>query len=95
MENWKIALIGGSAGVGTVMFLKKKWTAGIILAGVGVATLAWEYPERFEEVRRRLPDFIERGNNFLEVASRVGDRLAEVAGNQSQTWYESLLSSSR
>jgi len=95
MENWKIALIGGSAGVGTVMFLKKKWTAGIILAGVGVAALASEYPEKFEEVRRRLPDFIERGNNFLEVASRVGDRLAEVAGSQSQTWYESLLSSSR
>jgi hypothetical protein len=54
--------------------------------------LASEYPEKFEEVRRRLPDFIERGNNFLEVASRVGDRLAEAAENQSRTWYESLLS---
>jgi hypothetical protein len=44
------------------------------------------------KVRRRLPDFIERGNNFLEVASRVGDRLAEAAENGSQNWYESLLS---
>ena len=93
MENWKVALIGGSAGVGTIMFLKKKWTAGIILAGVGVAALASEYPEKFEEVRRRMPDFIERGNNFLEVASRVGDRLAEAAGDRSQSWYESLLRS--
>jgi hypothetical protein len=92
MENWKVALIGGSAGVGTVLFLKRKWTAGIILAGIGVATLASEYPEKFEEVRRRLPDYIERGNGFLEVASRVGNRLAEAADNQSQTWYESLLS---
>jgi hypothetical protein len=92
MENWKIALIGGSAGVGTFLLLKKKWTAGIILAGVGVATLASEYPEKFEEVRRSLPDFIERGNSFLEVASRVGNRLAEVAENQGQSWYESLLS---
>jgi len=92
MENWKVALVGGAAGVGTVMLLKKKWTAGIILAGVGLATLASEYPEKFEEVRRRLPDFIERGNNFLEVASRVGDRLAEAAENGSQSWYESLLS---
>lgn len=91
MQNWKVALIGGSAGVGTVLFLKKKWTAGIILAGVGLATLASEYPEKFEEVRRRLPDFIERGNNFLEVASRVGDRLAQAAENGSQSWYESLL----
>ena len=68
MENWKVALVSGAAGVGTAMFLKKKWTAGIILAGVGLATLASEYPEKFAEVRRRLPDFIERGNNFLEVA---------------------------
>jgi hypothetical protein len=93
MENWKVALIGGSAGVGTILFLKRKWTAGIILAGVGVAALASEYPEKFEEVRRRMPDFIERGNNFLEVASRVGDRLAEAAGDRSQSWYESLLRS--
>jgi hypothetical protein len=92
MENWKVALIGGSAGVGTILFLKRKWTAGIILAGVGVAALASEYPEKFEEVRRRMPDFIERGNNFLEVASRVGDRLAEAAESQSKTWYETLLS---
>jgi len=93
MENWKMALIGGSAGVGTVMFLKKKWTAGIILAGVGLATLASEYPEKFEEVRKRLPDLIERSNGFLEVASRVGDRLAQAAEDRSRTWYESLLSS--
>jgi hypothetical protein len=58
-----------------------------------VAALASEYPEKFEEVRRRMPDFIERGNNFLEVASRVGDRLAEAAGDRSQSWYESLLRS--
>jgi len=93
VENWKVALIGGSAGVGTILFLKRKWTAGIILAGVGVAALASEYPDKFEEVRRRMPDFIERGNNFLEVASRVGDRLAEAAGDRSQSWYESLLRS--
>jgi hypothetical protein len=93
MENWKVALVGGAAGVGTVMFLKGKWTAGIILAGVGLATLASEYPEKFADVRQRLPHFIERGNNFLEVASRVGDRLAEAAENRSKTWYESLLSS--
>ncbi|MGA8310129.1 MAG: hypothetical protein WB755_08880 [Terriglobales bacterium] len=93
MENWKVALVTGAAGAGTFIFFKKKWTAGIILAGVGVATLASEYPEKFAEVRQRLPDFIERGNNFLEVASRVGDRLAEAAENHSKTWYESLLSS--
>jgi len=93
MENWKLALVGGAAGVGTIMLLKRKWTAGIILAGVGVATLASEYPEEFAQIRNRLPDFIERGNQFLEVASRVGDRLADVAEQRGRSWYESLLSS--
>jgi hypothetical protein len=92
MENWKVALVSGAAGAGTAMFLKKKWTAGIILAGIGLATVASEYPETFGEIRDRLPNFIERGNNFLEVATRVGDRLAEAAGNRG-TWYETLLSS--
>ena len=93
MEKWKLALVGGAAGVGTIMLLKRKWTAGIILAGVGVATLASEYPEEFAQIRNRLPDFIERGNQFLEVASRVGDRLADVAEQRGRSWYESLLSS--
>ena len=92
MEHWTVALVSGAAGAGTAMFLKKKWTAGVILAGVGLAALASEYPERFAEVRRSLPDFIERGNNFLEVATRVGDRLAEAAESRG-TWYESLLRS--
>jgi hypothetical protein len=93
MENWKVALVSGAAGLGTALFLKRRWTAGIIVAGVGLATVASEYPEKFEEVRRRLPNYIEQGNHFLEVASRVGERLAEAAENQSRTWYESLLSS--
>ena len=92
MENWKVALVSGAAGVGTAMFLKKKWTAGVILAGLGLAALASEYPEKFAEVRRSLPDFIERGNNFLEVATRVGDRLAQASESRG-SWYESLLRS--
>jgi len=92
MENWKVALASGAAGLGTALFLKKKWTAGVILAGVGIATIASEYPEKFAEVRDRLPDLIERVNNFLGVATRVGDRLAEVAESRGN-WYESLLRS--
>ena len=72
MENWKLALVGGAAGVGTIMLLKRKWTAGIILAGVGVATLASEYPEEFAQIRNRLPDFIERAINFLKSLPALG-----------------------
>ncbi|MBZ5704101.1 MAG: hypothetical protein LAN63_02000 [Acidobacteriia bacterium] len=79
MANWKRALLAGSVGASVVMFLKGKWPAGIILAGVGLATLASEYPEEFARFRENLPDYVERGTRFVEVASRAGERLARYA----------------
>ncbi|HXZ33538.1 MAG TPA: hypothetical protein VEH30_14780 [Terriglobales bacterium] len=93
MENWKRVLLAGSAGGAVIMFLKGKTAAGIILTGVGLATLASEYPDKFAEFRERLPEYIERGSSFLAVVSRVGERLAEVAETRSSTWYEALLHS--
>lgn len=93
METWKRALLAGSAGAAVVMFLKGKSTPGIVLAGVSLATLASEYPDKFAEIRERLPEFIERGNTFLEVVSRVGERLAEAAERRGPAWYEVLLGS--
>ncbi|MBV8050875.1 MAG: hypothetical protein JOZ80_06795 [Acidobacteriaceae bacterium] len=93
MEAWKRALLAGSAGAAAIMFLKGKPTAGVILAGVGLATLASEYPDKFAEIRERLPDYVERGNTFLGVVSRVGERLAEAAESRGSTWYEALLRS--
>ena len=54
--------------------------------GVGVSG------KRLPKYASGFRDFIERGNSFLEVATRVGDRLAEAAENRG-TWYETLLSS--
>jgi hypothetical protein len=93
VENWKRVLLAGSAGAALIMFLKGKPAAGIILAGVGLATLASEYPDKFAEFREKLPEYIERGNTFLDVVSRVGERMAEVAENRGSTWYEALLRS--
>jgi hypothetical protein len=93
VEAWKRALLAGSAGAAVIMFLKGKPTAGVILSGVGLATLASEYPDKFAEIRERLPDYVERGNTFLEVVSRVGERLAEAAEHRGSTWYDALLRS--
>ena len=88
MENWKGALLAGSATISALMFLKGNKTAGMVLAGVSLATLASEYPEEFAELRRKLPDYFERGTAFLDVATRVGERLADTNG---RGWYEALL----
>jgi len=56
-----------------------------------LATLASEYPDQFAEFRENLPDYVERGTHFLDVVSRVGERLAEAAENRGSAWYEALL----
>jgi len=91
MENWKRALIAGSAGLGTIMLLQRKKTAGLVLTGISLAVLASEYPEKFAEIRDRVPEYVERGTQFLEVVSRVGERLAEVAERRGTAWYDALL----
>ena len=92
MPYWKRALLAGSAAASTILFLKKKRAAGILLAGVGLATLASEYPEKFARIREDLPEYIERGTKFLDLVSRLGERLSAATQRRSSEWYESLRS---
>jgi hypothetical protein len=71
--------------------LKGSRTGGLIFGGVALATLASEYPDKFAEIRAKLPDYVERGSTFLEVVSRVGERLADVAESRGSAWLEALL----
>ncbi len=91
MEGWKKALIAGSATAAAVMVLKGRHSVGLLLAGVSLATVASEYPDEFARFRRRLPDYIEQGVNFVDNASRLGERIAETAGGRGAEWYEALL----
>jgi hypothetical protein len=80
MESWKRAAVAGAIGAATVLFLKKKYPAGVLATGVGLAVLASEYPEKFERVRQSLPDYFERGMRVMEMAARAGKRMADAAG---------------
>ena len=91
MEGWKRAVLAGSAGLSVICLLKGSRTGGVIFGGVALATLASEYPDEFARFRRRVPEYMERATTFLEVASRVGERLADLAERRSSAWYEALL----
>jgi hypothetical protein len=91
MENWKRGLLAGAAGLSAICLVKGSRTGAIIFGGVALATLASEYPDEFSEFRRKLPDYIERGSSFVDVALRVGERMAEVAENRGAAWYEALM----
>jgi hypothetical protein len=80
MEGWKKAVVAGSIGAATGLFLKKRFPAGVLATGVGLAVLAAEYPEKFERVRRSLPDYFDRGMQVMEMAARAGKRITQAAG---------------
>ena len=80
MESWKKAAVAGAIGTATVLFLKKKYPAGVLATGVGLAVLASEFPEKFEKVRQSLPDYFERSMRVMEMAARAGKRISDAAG---------------
>jgi hypothetical protein len=89
MEGWKKAVVAGSIGAATVLFLKKKYPAGVA-TGVGLAVLASEFPEKFENVRRALPDYFDRGMQVMEMAARAGKRITDAAGRSAVDAWEEI-----
>ncbi|MFZ0307083.1 MAG: hypothetical protein WCA76_15645 [Candidatus Sulfotelmatobacter sp.] len=90
MDGWKKAVVAGSIGVATVLFLRKKYPAGVLATGVGLAVLASEYPEKFETVRRSLPDYFDRGMQVMEMAARAGKRITQAAGQSAMDAWEEV-----
>ena len=89
MDGWKKALVCGSIGAAGILFIKKKYPAGVLATGLGLAVLASEYPEKFESVRRSLPDYFDRGMQVMEMAARAGKRITEAAGQSAiDAWEE-------
>jgi hypothetical protein len=90
MDGWKTALVAGSIGAATILFMKRKHVAGVLATGLGLAVLASEYPDKFEQVRRSLPDYFERGMRVMEMAGRAGRRIAEAAGRSAYDAWEEI-----
>jgi hypothetical protein len=62
----------------------------VLATGVGLALLASEYPEKFENVRRSLPDYFDRGMQVMEMAARAGKRITEAAGQSAANAWEEI-----
>lgn len=88
METWKKAVVVGSAGAAAILFVKGKRPAGILVAGVGLAVLASEYPETFQQIADVAPGQLGRGLRLVEMLSRAGQKLAEVGTAGEPAEYE-------
>jgi len=90
MDSWKKAVVMGAIGAAAFLFMKKKYPAGVMATGVGLAVLASEYPEKFETVRQSLPEYFERGMQVMEMAGKAGKRLSDAAGRGAFDMWEEL-----
>jgi hypothetical protein len=89
MDGWKKALVAASVGAATILFLKKRNAAGVLATGVSLAVLASEYPEKFEQARKVLPDYFDRGMRVLEMAAAAAKRITDAAGQSAvEAWEE-------
>ena len=77
MENWKKAVLFGSAGVAALLFAKGKRPAGMLAAGVSLVVLASEYPRAFDQIANLTPGPLGRGLRLVEMVSRAGQELIE------------------
>jgi len=77
MKNWKQALIFGSLGASAFLLVTGRKPAAGLLAGVGLAALASEYPEHMQRFWERAPEYVNKGNRVLRMASAFLERLAE------------------
>ena len=80
MDSWKKAVVAGAIGAATIFFMKRRFPAGVLASGVALAIVAAEYPEKFEKVRRSLPDYFDRSMRVMEMAGRAGQRITDAAG---------------
>jgi len=90
MDSWKKALLLGSVGAAAILFMKKRYPAGVLATGVSLAMLASEYPETFERVRQSLPEYFERGMHVMEMAGQAGKRITEAAGRSAVDAWEGV-----
>lgn len=89
MDGWRKAVVLASIGAAGILFMKRKYPAGVLATGVGLAVLAAEYPEKFEQVKRALPDYFERGMRVMEMAGQAGKRITGAAGRSAvEAWEE-------
>ncbi len=90
MENWKRAVIAGTAGTAAVLALKGRRPAAVLVGSVGLAVLASEYPERFAQIREDLPSYVRQGTRFLDMAMKIGSKIELLAEGRAARAFEAL-----
>lgn len=88
-SDWKRVVMIGSFAAAAVLVFTGRRNAAFAVAGVGLATLASEHPEKLQKVWDVAPDYVEKGSRLV---SEVGDLVEKIAekGSKLQGMRDSL-----
>ena len=90
MENWKRAVIAGSAAVAAMLALRGRRPAAVLVGSLGLAVLASEYPDQFVRIREELPSYVRQGTKYLDLAIKIGGKIEELAEKRAARAFEEL-----
>ena len=90
MENWKRAVIAGSAGAAVMLLMKRRRPAAVLVGSVGLAVLASEYPRQFARIREELPSYVRQGTRYLDLAIKIGSKIEQLAEGRAALAFEEL-----
>ena len=79
MQNWKKVAVFGAVGAGAVLLLTGRRPLGLALTAGGLALLASEYPEKFEDLLEDAPDYLNKSMEILATLKKVGEGLVDDA----------------
>jgi hypothetical protein len=75
--NWTRAIVIGSFSAAAFLLVTGRRPAGFALAGIGLATLAAEHPEKFEQIWEKAPEYLEKGTRIVNNVGTFVEKLAE------------------
>ena len=76
-DNWTRALVIGSFSAAAFLLVTGRRPAGFALAGIGLATLASEHPDKFEQIWEKALEFLEKGTRIVNNVGNFVEKLAE------------------
>ena len=83
MQNWKKIATFGAIGVGAALVLTGRRPLGVAFAVGGLALLASEYPEKFEDLLEDAPDYLNRGMEIFATLKKIGEGFIDDAHRRS------------
>ena len=83
MQSWKKVAVFGAVGLGAALILTGRRPLGLAFAAGGLALLASEYPEKFEDLLEDAPDYLNKGMEIFATLKKVGQGFIEDAERRS------------